>query len=331
VRRAPRRVRPISSILLQNLSRFQHAVYADDVNESVAFQRFVAAKTQEAANADIERLSTTFDGREDAGLQGIGNAWSRLHYGSEFGLVNASRSQSVMSLVFIQTKDGNTGGPNPSAFGGGATDQHLIYEGLSRVAADAVLAGAGSVHRNAFFSVWHPELIALRVALGLRRHPAQIVISRRGSVDVDALLFNVPDVPVFLIAGEECIARHEPSLRARPWIRLIPVNGGCLRSAVERLRDEEGIRRVSAIGGRYTATQLVDSGLIQDIYLTTTSLEGGEPGTPWYGGTTRPQLMVITSKQWDGNGSRVLFEHCLITTQRESSSAFRQPAVSGSP
>ena len=320
----------LSSILLENPSRFQHAVYPDGVNETAAFQRFVAAKTEEAVNADIERLSTTFDGREDAGLQRIGNAWSRLHYGSEFGLVRASRNRTAVSLVFVQTKNGNTGGPNPSAFGGGATDQHLIYEGLSRVAADAVLAGAASVHRNAFFSVWHPELIALRASLGLRRHPAQIVISRRGNVDVDALLFTVPDVPAFLLAGDDCIARHEAALRARPWIRLIRMNGDNLRSAIERL-GEEGILRVSAIGGRFTATQLVDSGLSQDIYLTTTSLEGGEPGTPWYCGTTPPHLMVITRKQWGGNGARVLFEHCLITNRRESSWAFPQPALSGLP
>ena len=192
------------------------------------------------------------------------------------------------------------------------TDKHLIYEGLSRVSADAVLAGAGSVHRGAFFSVWHPELVALRASLGLRRHPAQIVVSKRGRVDVDALLFNVPDVPVFLIAGDECIARHEPAFRARPWVGLIPLSGDDLRPAVERLRGEEGIQRVSAIGGRFTATQLVDSGLIQDLYLTTTSLEGGEPGTPWYCGTNPPQLTAITSKQWHESGSRVVFEHCLI-------------------
>ena len=302
-----------------------------DVIDTDAFQRFSAHKTREATIASIERLSTAFDRRDDLGLLGIGNAWSRLHYGGEFGLVRPSRSETAVSLVFVQTKDGNTGGPNPSAFGGGATDTHLIYEGLSRVAADAVLAGAGSVHRNAFFSVWHPELVALRASLGLRRHPAQIVVSKRGSVDVDALLFNVPDVPVFLIAGDECIARHESALRARPWVRLIPVNGDDLRPAFERLRGEEGIQRVSAIGGRFTATQLVDAGLIQDIYLTTTSLEGGEPGTPWYCGTNPPQLTAITSKQWHESGSRVVFEHCLITSHRESSSEFRQPGVSGPP
>jgi riboflavin biosynthesis pyrimidine reductase len=252
------------------------------VIEAVDFQQFAAHKSRDAATASIERLSTLFDGRDGSRVQGIGNAWSRLHYGGEFGLVRPSRVQTAMSLVFIQTKDGNTGGSNPGAFGGGATDQHLIYEGLCRVAADAVLAGAGSVHRHAFFSVWHPELIALRASLSLARHPAQIVVSKRGMVDVDALLFNVPDVRVFLIAGDECIARHEAALGARPWVRVIRSDGDDLGLAFERLRVEESIQRISAIGGRVTATQLVDAGLIQDIYLTTTSLEGGEPSTPWY-------------------------------------------------
>jgi riboflavin biosynthesis pyrimidine reductase len=284
-----------------------------DVIDRVAFQRFVAHKTREATIARVERLSTAFDWCDDFRLQRIGNAWSRLHYGGQFGLVRPGRSQTAVSLVFVQTKDGNTGGPNPSAFGGGATDTHLIYEGLSRVAADAVFAGAGSVHREAFFSVWHPELASLRASLGLRRHPAQIVVSKRGRVDLDALLFNVPDVPVFLIAGDECIARHESALRARPWVRLIPLNGDDLRPAFVGLRDEEGIQRVSVIGGRFTATQLVDAGLIQDIYLTTTSLEGGQPGTAWYAGEAPPRLTAITSKQWNENGSRVVFEHCLIS------------------
>jgi riboflavin biosynthesis pyrimidine reductase len=285
-----------------------------DVIETDAFQRFCVYKTREATIANVERLSTAFDRRDDVGLLGIGNAWSRLHYGGEFGLVRPKRSQMTVSLVFIQTKDGNTGGPNPSAFGGGPTDTHLIYEGLSRVAADAVLAGAGSVHRNAFFSVWHPELIALRAALGLRRHPAQIVVSKRGSVDLDALLFNVPDVPTFLIAGDECIARHESALRrARPWVRLMPMNGEDLRPVFEALRGEEAMQRVSAIGGRFTATRLVDAGLTQDIYLTTTSLEGGERDTPWYAGAARPLLTAITSKHWDEDGSRVVFEHCSIS------------------
>src|SRR3954463_15257212 len=214
----------------------------------LAFQDFAAQKTREAILAEIERLSTAFDYRDDVRLQGIGNAWTRQHYGGAFGLVRSHPLQTAMSLVFIRTKDGNTSGRDPGAFGGGATDRHLIYEGLSRVSADAVLAGAGSVHRHAFFSVWHPDLVALRASLGLPRHPAQIVVSKRGTVDLNVLLFNVPDVRVFLIAGGECIARHESALRARSWIRIVPMNGDDLRTALEGLRKEEGIQRVSAIG-----------------------------------------------------------------------------------
>jgi hypothetical protein len=127
------------------------------------------------------------------------------------------------------------------------------------------------------------------------------------------LLFNVPNVSVFLLAGDECIARHQSSLRARPWVRTIPVHGDDLRAAFEGLKSGEGIQRVSAIGGRFTATRLVDAGLIQDIYLTTTSLEGGEPDTPWYVGAIPPRITAVTSKQWDEDGSRVVFEHCLIS------------------
>ena len=277
--------------------------------DAVAFQRFAAQKTRDAASASIERLSTAFDWRDGSHLQGIGNEWSRLHYGGEFGLVRPGRTQTAVSLVFIQTKDGNTGGPNPGAFGGGATDKHLIYEGLSRVAADAVLSGAGSLHRNAFFSVWHPDLVALRASLGLPRHPAQIVVSKRGSLNFDALLFNVPDAAGVFDRGRRMYrtARAGAARAAmgpidtHEWRRSRPV--------FERLRREDGIQRISAIGGRFTATQLVDAGLVQDIYLTTTSLEGGEPGTPWYSGAGPPHLTAITSKQWDESGSRVEFDH----------------------
>jgi riboflavin biosynthesis pyrimidine reductase len=283
------------------------------------FEDFAGRKTRAAATARIERLATVFDVRDAARTRGVGNAWSETHYGGEFGLVVPAEARTALSLVFIQSKDGNTGGLDPEAFGGGATDKHLIYEGLSRVAADAVLAGAGSIHADAFFSVWHPELVALRASLCRGRHPAQIVVSKRGLLDLDALLFNVSIVRVFLIAGNECLERHAPALRARPWIRVVPLSGDDLRSALDHLRIEEGIQRISAVGGRFTATRLVDAGLAQDSYLTTTVHAGGEAGTPWYSGASPPRLIVLTKKQWMDGASRVLFEHLLLTNERRRS------------
>lgn len=292
--------------------------------ERTRFEDFAARKARAAATARIEYLSTTLDRQVNGHVRGIGNAWTRSHYGGDFDIAIPLEGQTALSLVFVQSKDHNTGGAEPAALGGGATDRHLIYEGLSRVAADAVLAGANTVHAEAFFSVWHPELVGLRRALGLPRHPAQIVVSKQGRVDFDALLFNLPDVPVFLVAGPECRSGRRTWFDEHPWVRHIPLVENGLRAAIDQLRDAEGIGRISAIGGRLTASRLVDAGLAQDVYLTTTSRLGGEPNTPWYGGDTRPMLDVATSKQWLDEGISIAFEHVMITSQESSSSASRR-------
>ena len=283
-----------------------------------AFEAFAARKTREAATAHIASLSTIVDTLDRRSSRRVGNAWTRAHYGGDFDVLVPVEGQTALSLVFVQSKDGNTGGDDPAGLGGGSTDKHLIYEGLSRVAADAVLAGAGTVHAEAFFSVWHPELVALRNALGLPRHPTQVVISKRGRLDFNALLFNVPGVPVYLIAGEECMAGRAAWLAERPWVRFIPLIADDLWPAFDELR-AEGVTRISAIGGRFTASRLVDAGLAQDLYLTTASLDGGAPGTPWYSGAATPRLEVVTRKQWVDRGSVIVFEHVLITGHRATS------------
>jgi len=281
-------------------------------DRQVHFETFVAEKIEEASAARIQTLTTIFDRVEKTVALRVGSAWTRRHYDGDLGLVVAPPNETSVSLVFVQSPDGNTAAADPRVFGGGPTDKHLIYEGLSRVAADGVLAGARTIHPAAFFSVWHPELIALRKDLGLPRHPAQIVVSRSGRVDFTSLLFNVPDVPVFVIGGALGLEQHASALRDRPWIRPIVVNGDTLRPAIDRLRVEHGIRRISAVGGRFTATRLVDDGLAHDIYLTTGPRGGGVPDTPWYSGAVLPPVSVTTRKEWTDAGSRIVFEHILI-------------------
>ncbi len=295
--------------LLRNISEIGNGPHQE---RREIFERFAAQKTQKAASARIAELSTILDISDRESIRGIGNEWSRMHYGGDFGLFVPPSSTTALSLVFVQSKNGNTVATDPSALGGGATDTHLIYEGLSRVAADAVLAGVRSVRPKALFSVWHPALVDLRTSFNLPRHPAQIVVSRYGRFDFTALLFNVPAVKVFVIARDDYMSPHADALRLRPWVRHVPLEGDNLRLAIGRLRDEHGIQRISAIGGPFTATRLVDAGLAQDIYLTTTAHEGGEPGTPWYAGPDAPTLRVITQKQWIDTGSTIRFEHLLI-------------------
>jgi riboflavin biosynthesis pyrimidine reductase len=259
----------------------------------------------------LNSLITIEDRSADFPVTGIGDAWSRAHFDGPFYVHDAPLDTPAISLVFVQTRDGNTGASNPAELGGGPTDKHLIYEGLSRVAADGVLAGASSVGEAVFFTIDQPELVALRQQLGFPRHPAQMVMSEHGHFDPGARIFTTPGVPVFLLAGERCIDKVGAEMARRPWITVVPL-GDDLHAAFARLRREHGIGRISAIGGRVTATSLVDAGLVQDIYLTTSAIDGGEPDTPWYVGQRPPRLEVIVRKRENTADLPIVFEHFAI-------------------
>ena len=272
---------------------------------------------------EIGRLVTVDDRAAEWPVTGIGNVWSRERFDGPFQLFAAPPDRPAVSLVFVQTRNGNTGAPNPEVLGGGPTDKHLIYEGLSRVAADGVLAGAGSVGHSVFFTVSHPQLIALRRELGLPRHLKQLVISNDGNFDLSARVFTTPSVPVILLAGNACIKKVGYEIARRPWITVVPI-GDDLPAAFTRLRQDYGVDRISAVGGRVTATALVDAGLVQDIYLTTSAIDGGEPDTPWYVGKHPPRLELIVRKREVADRASILFEHWAIARRARAGRVSRR-------
>jgi riboflavin biosynthesis pyrimidine reductase len=256
----------------------------------------------------VRRLMTVEDRSGRHPVTPIGNDWTRAYYDGPFYLYELPGDRPAVSLVFVQSRDGNTAAHNPNDLGGGPTDKHLIYEGLSRVAANGVLAGASTVGHSVFFTVSHPQIVDLRRDLGLPRHPAQIVLSEEGRIDFASRVFSTPEVPVFLLAGDACVRRCAMEVRRRPWITMVPANGN-LVAALTTLRCDHGIDRISAVGGRNAATSLVDAGLVQDIYLTTAAIEAGEPNTPWYVGRTPPRLDLIARKKEEAVERPIVFEH----------------------
>lgn len=261
---------------------------------------------------DTQRLVTIEDRSKDWPLTSFGNEWSRKYYDGPFHVFPAPADLPAISLVFVQTRDGNTVARNPADLGGGPTDKYLLYEGLTRVAADAVLAGAATLGHTVFFTITHPELAALRRDLGLPQHPFQMVMSKDGNVDLSSRALATPDVPAFLLAGGECVRKLSREIAQRPWITMIPIDGD-LAGAFRRLRRDHGIGRISAVGGRATATSLIDAGLVQDIYLTTSTIEGGEENTPWYSGDRPPRLETIVRKREVAVEAPILFEHLAIS------------------
>jgi riboflavin biosynthesis pyrimidine reductase len=279
----------------------------------VDFAQFVQQRERRAQSARIGHLVTDDERPAQTRLTPIGNDWTRSHYAGDFWLSDPPADLPATSLVFVQSREGNTGADDPGELGGGDTDLHLIYEGLSRVAADAVLAGARTASGNVFFSVWHPELVALRESLGLPRHPVQIVVSRRGHLDIaSTLLFNVPDVPVILLAGSECRKVCGRDLSARPWISVLELSGRDLAGALRELRSRS-LHRISCVGGRTIATDLLDAALVQDVYLTTADRSAGEPGTPFYAGTLAVHFdLIVRKRSVDAELPRIVFEHLVV-------------------
>ena len=271
-------------------------------------EAYAERRTRDALLAAIEPFSTDVD-RGSAALQAVSSAWSRRLFDGPFYLSAApSRDLPAASLVFVQSRDGDTVADDPSTLGGGAADKHLIYEGLSRVAADGVLSGAATIRgAELVLSIWHPELVALRASLGLPRHPAQIVATRRG-LDLEGwLMFNEPALRVLVIAQPPAAAAMRDALAARPWITpIVMTDEHDLPGAFRQLR-QHGVGRVSCIGGRTIAAQLIDAGLIQDLYLTTSARSAGEPNTPFYSKPLTGE--TILRKHGSGIDTGVVFEH----------------------
>jgi riboflavin biosynthesis pyrimidine reductase len=280
------------------------------------FARFCERKTSEAASATLHPYITDNDRHDDRFLA-VGNGWtSQIFDGPFFLSEQEDPNRASCSLVFVQSLDGNTGAKDPAALGGGETDKHLVYEGLSRVAADAVLAGAETVRGGSLIlSVWHPELVQLRRSLGLPRHPVQMVATLKGLDLTHALMFNVPDAPVILLTSADAARQMRVAVAERPWIRTVVTDGKRGWSEAFEALPGLGIHRVSCIGGRHLATQLLDAWLVRDVYLTTSPHRGGEANTPLYpkplGGT------LVVRKRGTGAEAGVVFEHVhLSRTQR---------------
>jgi riboflavin biosynthesis pyrimidine reductase len=216
------------------------------------FAAFVDRKSHAAAAAELPPYSTELERPLD-GMLSIGSPWTERLFDGPFYLSPLPQRLPACHLVFVQSLDGNTGARNPQTLGGGETDKHVIYEGLTRVLADAVLAGSSTVRGGSVvFSVWHPEFVRLRQALGQPRHPVQIVATRNG-VPIDReLLYNIPELRLVLLTRPPeswLCAKRSPSVAgsrqlsstSTPVIRWSTLSNRCERWALKgsrRLADE---------------------------------------------------------------------------------------------
>jgi riboflavin biosynthesis pyrimidine reductase len=280
----------------------------------ISFDDYCRRKEAAAAVADIPGYRTIVSEAVD-GVVAVGSAWTGRMFDGPFYRSAAAPGSDlpIANLVFVQSRDGNTEADDPSTIGGGETDKHLIYQGLSRVDVDAVLAGAVTARESELvFSLWHPELVALRRVLGRPRHPAQAIVTRSGALPFDdGLMFTTPELRVVVVCGSEAARVMSRSLANRTWIEIIDAGDPLsLRAAFTMLR-ERGIETISCVGGRATASALLKAGLVSDVYLTTSAISAGKPRTPFYEGPPL-SLTKVVEKAGQGSEAGVRFEHLIV-------------------
>jgi riboflavin biosynthesis pyrimidine reductase len=143
--------------------------------------------------------------------------------------------------------------------------------GLLRASADAVMIGAGTF-RKTRGALWHPETIypaaampfaLLRRHLGMGSHPLLVVVSASGLLDTaepalrDALIVTTPE-------GETQLQGRLPK-----GARLAVLEGPRIkgRSLLDLLH-AQGLQVILAEGGPSLVGQLLEGGLLDELFLT---------------------------------------------------------------
>jgi len=275
------------------------------------FNEYCRRREQAALESQIPGYVTRED-TQPRDMVRIESPWTRPLFDGPFYRSSTSSvpGTPITSLVFVESRDGNTVASDPASLGGGHTDLHLIYEGLSRLDADAVLAGASTARaKDIVFSVWHPELVSLRLARGRSRHPTQVVVTDSGDLRFeDGLMFNEPALRVFVVTRTRVVDAIRDRIVRKPWIGVVDAGEPLsFERALQTLRGH-GIEVMSCVGGRRTATALLRERLVSDIYLTTAARDGGAPGTPYYDGPPLPLDRVVL-KAGQASERGVTFEH----------------------
>jgi riboflavin biosynthesis pyrimidine reductase len=279
---------------------------------------YARRREQEALAATLPRYETVIDrGQTDGTLTRIESAWTGQLFDGPFyqSARPAGPGLPIVNLVFVRSREGNTIADNPQLLGGGHTDKHMIYEGLSRVDADAVLSGALTARsRSLVLSVWHPELVKLRLSRGKPRHPMQVIVTAAGDLHFDeGLMFQERDLRSCLIAPSSAVSRLRARASRAPWVDIIDAGEPLsMRRGLEQLA-ERGVQVVTAIGGRRTSQSLLEERTVADLYLTTSPISAGQPGTPFYTGPDLP-LRLVVEKRGTGPEEGVRFEHFQVTT-----------------
>ena len=178
-------------------------------------------------------------------------------------------------LNMISTVDGRASLDGRSGPLGGRADRALFH--ALRGAVDAVLVGAGTLRTERYGRII-PDAArrALRAQRGLGEEPLACIVSGRLALDGEIPLLREPDAHVVVLTASAA------SLPATPatveYVRAAADGRLDLAAALGELRARFDVRSLLCEGGPHLAMQLLEAGLLDELFLSLSPLlAGGEP------------------------------------------------------
>jgi riboflavin-specific deaminase-like protein len=191
---------------------------------------------------------------------------------AELNLLPASEERPYVITNFAITLDGKATLHGRSGPIGSDTDTEMLV-GL-RTKVDAVMIGAGTMRAERYGRVVpDPAQRARREREGLSQDPLAVIVSGRLDLPWEAPLFTEGAGRVLCFTTAEA----EPPETATP-VRVIRHRDGVdLDAALRHLRSERGVRSLLCEGGPRLHAQLIEAGLVDELFVThAPKLAGGE-------------------------------------------------------
>ena len=139
-----------------------------------------------------------------------------------------------------------------------------------------------------------PEVRERRAALGLAETPLCVTASRSMELPVDTPLFEDPDSHVIVLTNSD---REPPPCRCRLTVERLPGEDLDLVAAAALLRERHGIRAMLLEGGPTLLASMLDAGLVDELFLSTSPLlvGGDEPSLLEGSALDRPLKLALVS------------------------------------
>jgi riboflavin biosynthesis pyrimidine reductase len=234
----------------------------------------------------------------------------RARYGGEL-VVPLRHDRPTIVANFVSTLDGVVAFDTTEASGGGEVsgfaEPDRFVMALLRALADVVVVGAGTA-RAAPDHVWTAEhahrasaaqFARWREDLGLRPHPTTVVVSASGRVPErhpGLTGGSVPAVVLTTSAGADRVAAS--GLGSHVGVRIGSQPDHVTPADLLGVATSLGARLVLCEGGPHVLGQLVDAGLVDELFLTLAPQLAGRSGANPRLGLIEGSAFAVGSAPW---------------------------------